>query len=613
MNDQPGIVHDEDVSSRTGLRLPAVILGLGLTSSLLLLAVNHITGSLVRRDGDRARAVATVRTALATAHLWLEEHVSGDEVDLDALRGSLERAVRETRRLLEGDEAADLPPLASPELRRRTSELEKYVGAFHDISIQRLEGLQRGDDVGIGSSVDATYDAVFDDAFVQAQALETLLENRLGRHRSLARRLLVLILVAWAAIVLLAAFGLWSREERRRRALEALRDRDRRLLQAQKLEAVGKMAAGLAHDLNNVLAAARSNADAARRAASEDPEMDRRMQRILEAVDRAALLIRRLPTLRLGHGGDPELLEVNEVIRRARESVLEPLLGDGVRLELDLEPSLPAVYVDRSHLEQIVLNLVVNADQAMTQGGRVRLTTRESPFHGDRSELTFGDPPGPCVVLEVRDDGPGIPEEIIDRIFDPYFSTKGETNSGLGLATVFALVRRAEGGLRVENLAEGGASFRIFLPCLSVPLESATARPSGEVEGVDRSDGEIRVLLVEDDEELRGDLALTLDEEGFQVEVARDGSQAFRRWKDRIGEIDLLVTDLVMPELDGRRLLESLRALRPDLAALIITGDPARLEDAELVDTITGLLPKPFSREELLVQIRRLLGRGAAV
>ncbi|MDB4970766.1 MAG: signal transduction histidine kinase, nitrogen specific, NtrB [Myxococcales bacterium] len=364
----------------------------------------------------------------------------------------------------------------------------------------------------------------------------------------------------------------------------------------QKMEALGRLAGGVAHDFNNLLCVVlncTTEALADVTAGETGPHTAEALDDILRAVDSATRLTRQLLAFSRRPAGKVELLDVNEVVREMR-SMLSRLLGSDIELLLALDAGAGRVRMSRTHLEQVLANLVVNARDAIARRGTLTIET-----------MALDEKLG----LTVRDTGSGMPPEVSARIFEPFFTTKAVgQGTGLGLAMVRTIVDEAGGEISVESQLGIGTSFCISLPCVDeVPL--AASEPSAEP--LPQSRGQ-RVLIVEDDDALREVLERMFLRAGYLVTTARDGEDALERFAARGGAFDLLITDMEMPHRSGSELAALLSREQPALKTVYISGhaDHAPIEAAGAL--VTPVLAKPFGERELGVMIRRVLDAAAA-
>jgi len=376
------------------------------------------------------------------------------------------------------------------------------------------------------------------------------------------------------------------------------RELETRLVQAQTMEAVGQLAGGIAHDFNNLLTIASGHA---RRLVNrtEDAVSRLALEEILAATEKAAELTRQLLAFaRRGHV-EEERVALNEVVR-GLEPLLRRLLDEDIRLEIHTDPEVPAVHVGRAQLEQLVMNLVLNARDAMPDGGLLLVRTA-----GRRPDDDAPEPErerGEYALLTVSDTGTGIPLELQGRVFEPFFTTKQPgRGTGLGLASVQGTVESLGGFVELDSEPGRGTTFRVWLPA---PAAAARApvdeRPTR---------AKATVLAVEDEPALRSLVTTVLEEGGYHVLPAGDGREALTVAERHRGQIDLLLTDVVMPEMSGPELVRHLRRLRPEAAVLYMSGyADNRLARGGVDEGQVEIIHKPFDPDQLLEKVTALTG-----
>ena len=380
-----------------------------------------------------------------------------------------------------------------------------------------------------------------------------------------------------------------------RRALEE------QLRQSQKMETVGRLAGGIAHDFNNLLTAIQGYTtllQSALPAGSEEREMS---EEVFNAVQRASRLTMQLLTFSRREMRNPILLDINSIVREM-ENMLRRLIGEHVTLRTSLDSSLGHIRADHSSIEQVITNLVINGADAMPEGGTLSLKTSNLDVEKGSKR---GQIEGACVLLSVRDEGHGMDPETLTQIFEPFFTTKAAgTGTGLGLATVYGIVKQSQGDISVESAADQGTTFNICFPRQPSPEPErsvSTERPVSP-------SGKETILVVEDEPSVLRVTRKFLEISGYEVVEAAGASAAIRATTDHAGSIDLLLTDVIMPELSGPELAKRLRLIRPALKVLYMSGYPGEfiarhgVSEAEM-----GYLQKPFSQEALAGKMRQVL------
>ena len=372
--------------------------------------------------------------------------------------------------------------------------------------------------------------------------------------------------------------------------------------QSQKLEAIGRLAGGVAHDFNNMLTAIGGYTAFALEHAPAGSPLESDLEEIGKATDRAALLTRQLLAFSRKQVLTPELLNLNGIVVEM-QTMLRPLIGEDIVLTTELDPALGPIEADPGQLHQVVMNLVVNARDAMPNGGNLTIVTANA----DVDEIGDGSiDPGRYITLTVRDAGDGIDEETLSQIFEPFFTTKDASKgTGLGLATVYGIVKQSGGYVEVESEVGVGSAFTIYLRRVddarqhrSEPLLIAPPPDPGSTQAVKR------VLVVEDEEVVRGLVRQMLVGEGYEVLVAQDGEEAI----ELAGRstIDVLLTDLTMPKVGGREVAERLRESQPGLRVIYMSGYAEDLPTGALPPA-TSFLGKPFTFAELTETVHSLL------
>jgi len=378
---------------------------------------------------------------------------------------------------------------------------------------------------------------------------------------------------------------------------------EEQLAQSQKLEAVGRLAGGVAHDFNNLLTAiigfSRMILDDLKPAHPLRPDMEE----ILGAGERAAHLTRQLLAFSRKEIVQVTPVDLRETVKQLAR-LLERTLGEDVRLELQVDEKGGLVMADPGHLEQVILNLAINARDAMPKGGTLTIGTERAVVDAAQCKDRLNLFPGPYVVLRVRDTGHGMTEEVRKRIFEPFFTTKEEgRGTGLGLSTVYGIVQSCKGHIDVDSAPGEGAEFRLYFPEHSAAL----AQAAEETQGAAGSHGET-ILLVEDEAAVRRVTARMLSNRGYRVKVAASAAEGEKIVRAHQGALNLIISDVVLPGKSGPEFIREVRQLRTDFQVLFISGFPAaRLAQEDLSAWDAQFLHKPFKETELIQAIQKLL------
>lgn len=361
---------------------------------------------------------------------------------------------------------------------------------------------------------------------------------------------------------------LYRRNVRIRNSQETLRHKEEELYQSRKLEAIGRLAGGIAHDFNNIVAGILGISEELRESLSADDRRREDLNEIIKSSHRAFGLTRQLLAYARRQVISPEILDLNSIVSNMRE-LLSRLIGEDIQLILDLQPRIGAIHADRGYLEQIVINLVLNARDAMPQGGVVSIKTAHAQLSEEtlqRRSLQLG--PGAYVLLSISDNGCGMSSEVLNHIFEPFFTTKDkDSGTGLGLATVYGIVKQSGGDITVQSHPGAGTRMDIYIPRLNYEVKKPSEVPTPALQH-----GSGTILVVEDERVVRRVVTTLLRKSGYSVLEAGSGPEALELCEHHNGPIELLITDVVMPKMNGRILAERFAVKHPKAAVLYMSG-----------------------------------------
>jgi PAS domain S-box-containing protein len=520
------------------------------------------------------------------------------------LTAVLARAVRESRR----------------RLRSTYQELERFVEAIPDVLYvvdragrltlwnQKLESVTgRGGETLKGEPlIDLLAE---DDRAAFRAALAAGLENRPfeleGRLRGADG---VLIAYQWTGAPLTdehghasGLTGVGRDVTERKRAEDILRQRESEMRQLQKIEAIGRLAGGVAHDFNNVLTVVIGRCQLMLSRYQPDDPAYQDLDQIESTAQRAAGLTRQLLAFSRNQASARQPLDLNATVTSVSD-MLARLIGENIELTLELDPTLDLVMADPGQIEQVIVNFAVNARDAMPSGGRLTIATRNVMLNAAFVDAHPAASAGPHVLFEVRDSGAGMDVATLQRAFEPFFTTKAPGKGcGLGLSTVYGIVKQHEGYTAVESEPGHGATFRVYLPRIEAPVEA----PRGDNGRGPLPGGEETILLVEDEEAVRGLVREILSRLGYRVLVASDGIEALTLSQRFPETIHLLLTDVIMPGMDGRELAERMMVARPDTRILFMSG----YAEPPIPDDV--LLQKPVTPDALARKVAEVLYQPA--
>jgi len=385
-----------------------------------------------------------------------------------------------------------------------------------------------------------------------------------------------------------------------------MKEMQAQLIQSQKMEAVGTLAGGVAHDFNNLLTVIIGNAELALMDVIKDESLRKEIEEIKKAGERAASLTRQLLAFSRKQIVQPKILDINKLLTDI-EKMLGRLIGDNIELLTILDPALWRVEIDPGQIDQIIINMVVNARDAMPKGGKLTIETAnveldDSYFRDRGVESTHG----PYVMLVVSDTGSGMDKKTLEHIFEPFFTTKEVgKGTGLGMSTVYGIIKQNNGFIWVYSEPGQGSTFKVYLPKIK-----GAAEPEGKEQSpVDDPIGSGTVLIVEDDNGLRKLAQEVLQNYGYRLLVAENGEDALRVSKEHNGPIHLLLTDVIMPKMGGKKLAERLQPLYPQMKVIYMSGytDNAIVHHGVLAPEL-NFIQKPFTPEGLARKVKKALG-----
>lgn len=380
------------------------------------------------------------------------------------------------------------------------------------------------------------------------------------------------------------------------------------LAQSQKMQAIGQLAGGIAHDFNNLLTAMIGFCDLLLQRHTPAEQSFSDVMQIKQNANRAANLVRQLLAFSRQQAMQPRVINLADCISEL-SSLLRRLLGPSIQLEVKHDREVGFIKADESQIEQVIINLAVNARDAMERSGVLKISTKKSELVKDTVINHYTVPAGQYVLIEVEDTGSGIPPEIVNRIFEPFFSTKElGSGTGLGLSTVYGIVRQTGGFIFVESVMGEGTKFSIYLPQCAPEEKDSSAQIKDESKSKPDLTGSATILLVEDEDAVRIFSARALRDKGYHVIEASSGEQALDIFESKERKIDLIVTDVVMPNMDGPDLIKKIRSYDSEVKVVFISGyteDSFRERLSQ--DNKIHFLPKPFNLKDLATKVKEVL------
>jgi two-component system cell cycle sensor histidine kinase/response regulator CckA len=378
---------------------------------------------------------------------------------------------------------------------------------------------------------------------------------------------------------------------------------DEHYLRAQRLESIGMLASGIAHDLNNVLAPIILAAPVLREHAT-NPDDLRIITSLEKSAERGVELVRQILSFAHGAGSVQQLIELRTLLEET-QTLAHETFPKNIRVESSFPDDLWPVMADSTQIHQVLLNLCVNARDAMPAGGVLSLSAENCLLDDSTARRIDGGRAGAWVVIHIEDSGTGIPEEALSHIWEPFFTTKDEgMGTGLGLSTVRGIVENHNGFISLKTEKGCGTTFRVYLPAAEVAAARGSSSPLPPKE--ERGQGEL-IMVVDDEPQIREITAATLSRHGYRVLTAADGTEAVALFATRSSEIDVVITDLIMPNLDGAALAGIVRHLNPNIKILGISGLSSSGRNVRMERFGSALLFKPFKVQALLEAVRNLL------
>jgi signal transduction histidine kinase/CheY-like chemotaxis protein len=381
---------------------------------------------------------------------------------------------------------------------------------------------------------------------------------------------------------------------------------EHQFLQAQKMEAVGQLAGGIAHDFNNLLSAILGYSEMALMDLPEDHPARGKIKTIMDAGEKATILTRQLLTFSRKQALEMKVVNLNAIVENMSK-ILNRIIGEDILLEINTRTDVKNVKADAGQMEQVLMNLVVNARDAMPNGGRLTIETGNVELDEEYARSHEGIKPGAYVMLAVNDTGIGMSHEVQDRIFEPFFTTKGAKGTGLGLSTIYGIIKQHEGNIFVYSEPNVGSTFKIYLPATGEAVETVVTEELDVM-----LHGTETILVVEDEPSILRLVVDTLQPLGYKLLEASNGPEALRISESTEGEIDLLLTDVIMPEMNGKELAEIIKKNRPSIKILFMSGyTDETVVHHYIMDSTMNFLQKPLTPKKLVSKLNAVLAKKA--
>lgn len=378
---------------------------------------------------------------------------------------------------------------------------------------------------------------------------------------------------------------------------------EEQLLQSQKLETVGRLAGGIAHDFNNMLGVILGNTQLAKLHSSPENKIYEYCSTIEKATSRAADFVKQLLAFSSRQVLELKVVDLEEVLVSFTK-MIQRVIGEHIDINMILSPELPKIKADVTQINQVLLNLVVNARDAMSEGGKLTVETYASQISQEYSSFYPDLKPGNYVVLSVTDTGYGIPRNIVNKIYEPFFTTK-DIGSGLGLSVVYGIVKQHKGFINVYSEPGKGTTFKIYIPSVDETVVESEDLAEKTIKG-----GYETIFIVEDDEDMRKIISEILQALGYNIIIASDGEEGLNIFTERHDEIDFVILDVVMPKLSGREVYEEIKKIKPDVACLFVTGYSLNGSHTDFIlKQGVEVLQKPYSFEDIAIKIREALDK----